>query len=75
MCDQNPDCIGVANTNSGPYASLCYICLDDNLLLDGDGFNFYRKPGINQNLINATRNVYFYALKMVDHTLISNIYF
>ena len=74
MCDQNPDCIGVANANSGPYASLCYICLDDNLLLDKYKFNFYRKPGIN-HVLHRSNHECLFLYTQDEGILIANIYF
>ena len=63
MCEARPDCIGVSNANDGPYANLCYICLDDNLLLDKYGFNFYRKPGI-EYVRNKLDHKCFYMMKI-----------
>ena len=46
-CEEKSNCVGVSYANSGQFLNLCYICLDDTLVSNGYGLNFFRKPGIN----------------------------
>ena len=46
LCELNTDCVGISYTNSELYQDVCYVCLDDILTSDNDGFDFYRKEGM-----------------------------
>ena len=46
LCELNADCVGISYTNSELYQDVCYVCLDDILTSDNDGFDFYRKEGM-----------------------------
>ena len=46
LCELNADCVGISYTSSEMHQAVCYVCLDDILTSDNDGFDFYRKEGM-----------------------------
>ena len=55
LCEDSETCIGISYSHKPSEVNYCYLCTDDTLINDGNGFGFYRKPGKKSHFVFILR--------------------
>ena len=45
VCSKTPYCVGISYSYKAGMTNVCFICKNDALETNSDGFGFYRMPG------------------------------
>ena len=70
LCEQKANCVGISYTNAETYGNLCHVCLDDNLMSDDFGFNFYRRPGIDSDALFEIQRFLITVFEHINYLII-----